>query len=344
MIRRTAIVAASARVLGTVLSAFAAACNAYDVCDEPPSERLALAAERLSQTGLYSDIASRALAPGVHAFEPQYTLFSDGATKRRFVYLPQDARIDTRDMDDWRFPIGTKLWKEFRSGDRPIETRLLHKVGEADDAWLAISYLWMTDASDALAVPEGAEDALGTTLDVPAASQCMACHGGRRSFVLGFSALQLSREAPGDALDLARLVAGDRLSNVPESDIAVPGTRTEREVLGYLHANCGHCHNQARPQRSGARCFDPENELDFWLTTRDLARPGTTPTYRTAVGSVVVKGNPGASRLLKLVSRRGTALHMPPLGTERVDERAVRMFTQWIEELPATTATRGGEP
>jgi hypothetical protein len=37
--------------------------------------------------------------------------------------------------------------------------------------------------------------------------------------------------------------------------------------------------------------------------------------------------------LLTLVSRRGKRLHMPPLGSQRVDEQGVQLLSEWIESL-----------
>lgn len=321
--------------LRLLLGVACAGCDAYYYCDDPSAERIRLAPLQLSETGLYRDTGSRTLAPDVRAFEPQFVLFSDGAQKRRFVRVPAGARIDTSDMDDWRFPVGTKLWKEFRAGEQLLETRLIEKIGEGESDWLAISYVWRPDGSDAIATPHGVENTSGTTLDVPAAGECIACHGGRRSFVLGFSALQLSSPAQNGALDLAQLTAAGLLSDPPDIAFAVPGTDTERAALGYLHANCGHCHNQHRPPRGTARCFDPEKALDFQLRTDQLARPEDTPTYRSAVGVVIEPGDPRTSRLFQLVSARGMFQQMPPLGTERVDAPAVSMLRLWIERMDA---------
>src|SRR5580765_5729716 len=55
----------------------------------------------LSQTGLYANTATGELAAGVVAFQPQFALWSDGATKKRWVKLPAGAKIDTTDMDFW---------------------------------------------------------------------------------------------------------------------------------------------------------------------------------------------------------------------------------------------------
>src|SRR5947209_1575763 len=47
----------------------------------------------LSQTGLYANIATGDLAPGVIAYEPQFGLWSDGATKKRWIKLPPGSKI-----------------------------------------------------------------------------------------------------------------------------------------------------------------------------------------------------------------------------------------------------------
>ncbi len=84
--------------------------------------------DRLSQTGLYADLASRTLAPGILSYVPRYELWSDGAQKKRYLHLPAGGRIDTSAADDWRFPVGTKVWKEFDVGGKVVETRLLWKA------------------------------------------------------------------------------------------------------------------------------------------------------------------------------------------------------------------------
>jgi hypothetical protein len=37
--------------------------------------------------------------------------------------------------------------------------------------------------------------------------------------------------------------------------------------------------------------------------------------------------------LLTLVSRRGDRLHMPPLGSQRVDAQGAQLLREWIESL-----------
>ncbi len=311
---------ARAGLLACAVALSSAACGRYWVCDEVDEGRVSRIPQRLSGTGLFADTARESLAPGVMAYAPRFELWSDGAEKRRWFSLPPGTQIDTSDMDSWVFPEGTKFWKEFTRDGVRVETRLLEKLGPGDD-WIALAYLWRSDQSDADAAPFGAIDAAGTPHNVPASNECAACHGGRKSFVLGFSALQLSSFPTG------------LVTAVPTQSFEVPGNDTERAALGYLHANCSQCHNPNRPERSGARCFDPESDLDFSLSVNALGAPADTATYRSAVGSVVEPGRPSDSRLFELVSRRGFFKQMPPLASERVDDSAVMLLERWIREM-----------
>ena len=58
--------------------------------------------ELLSQTPLYVDIASKEVHEAIHGFTPQFQLWSDGAQKQRWVYLPECGTIDTSDINDWQ--------------------------------------------------------------------------------------------------------------------------------------------------------------------------------------------------------------------------------------------------
>ncbi|MCP3143979.1 hypothetical protein [Pyxidicoccus xibeiensis] len=313
--------------------ASACQCNDYTVCDAPAPARLSVLPARLSETGLFADVKAGTLAPGVRAFRPQFELWSDGAAKRRWVALPEGGRIDTSDMDAWRFPVGTRLWKEFTRDGVRVETRLLLKFGPGERDWADGAYLWTADGADAVLTPAGAKDVLGTKHDVPTAAQCDACHGGRSSHVLGFSAIQLAHDAGPGLLNLDGLVAEGLLTAPPREVPRVPGNATERAALGYLHANCGSCHNLARPSQGGSRCFAPQNELDFWLQVDRLSSPSATPTYASFERGVQ-PGAPEDSLLLVLMARRGPGVRMPPLATEVVDHDAMALLHRWVEQLP----------
>jgi hypothetical protein len=63
---------------------------------------------------------------------------------------------------------------------------------------------------------------------VPAASECPACHGGRRSFILGFSAIQLASPTSPEEGVLAALIDQGRLSDPPANVPVVPGDSVDQ--------------------------------------------------------------------------------------------------------------------
>jgi hypothetical protein len=283
----------------------------------------------LSQAGLYEDLATETLAPGLRPHTPRYELWSDGAEKRRFIYLPPGARIDTSNMDYWQFPQGTKLFKEFSRDGVRVETRLLGKIGPEADDWVMVAYVFRPDGSDADARPEGVVDALGTPHNVPTAAECGWCHDRLAGRIAGFSAIQLDHEGPG--LTLESLALEGALSDPPAGRYVVPGNATEQAALGYLHANCGQCHNSATRV----------TPMELWLEASSLDAVSSTPTYRTAVGAraqlffpgtsatiLVEPGNPEASMLYQ----RFVLGSMPGL-VEIVDPTARELLKTWIASI-----------
>lgn len=298
--------------------------------DCPPLDTAALDAlpPSLSATGLYADLPSGTLAEGVFAYTPNYPLWSDGAEKSRWVSLPTGATIDVSDPAEWRFPEGTRFWKEFGVDGQRVETRVLDKTGPGDEDWLAVGYVWNAEGTDATQLPAGSPDVDGTTHDVPAAADCIACHGGRASFALGFSAVQLAGASP---LSLDDLVDQGLLSGDP-GPTAVP-SETDAAALGYLHANCSHCHN---PQRAdiGPSCYTPGSDIDFTLPA-ELRDVHDAPALQTA-SDQLSPGAPDESEVLTRMSDRVTAPWpetMPPIATEEVDDDGVALLRAWLQAL-----------
>lgn len=305
--------AAAVVLLGTLAALASAA------APEPP--------QRLADTGLYGR--------GVQAFEPRYRLWSDGAEKRRWIALPPGRAIDARDPDAWQFPRGTRLWKEFAVDGKPVETRFIER--RADGGWSFASYVWNADGSDALRAP-----ARGTTLAVagapggryvvPGSGDCLACHGGAMAPVLGFSALQLADELPA-------LVARGQLKNLPPALLKQPpqisaDTPTERDALGLLHANCGHCHHGRGgvpvALRLAQRVADPA------ASRTEVLASLLNPSGRFNAGAPLIEpGQPQRSALVQRMRSRQGLLQMPPLGTQRPDDEGLALVERWItHDLP----------
>lgn len=308
--------------------------------------------QTLQDTGLYADFETLKIDPKHLAFSPQYPLWTDGAIKRRWISLPPGTAIDASDPDAWSFPVGTRLWKEFTFGDRRIETRYLER--QRDGQWLYAAYAWSADGREAqLALDRGKRGAYplggGRSHTIPSVSDCKVCHQASRSQVLGFSALQLSpdrdplalhaetRPAPG--VDLPYLVERGLLFGLPgsvqEASRIAAGSTTERAALGYLHGNCGHCHNEQGPLKN------------IGLFLGYVSGAPLQPALASTIGYPVRKPAPGQSAdavlrieprhpdrsgLLQRMGSRNPALQMPPLGTELVDKEAVSLIHRWITE------------
>ncbi|HEX5044586.1 MAG TPA: hypothetical protein VFV75_16905 [Candidatus Polarisedimenticolaceae bacterium] len=307
--------------------------------------------ELLSQTGLYD--ASGAIAPGNLPFLPQYPLWSDGAAKARWIRLPEGSKIDVSDVDLWRFPEGTKLWKEFSFNGRKVETRMLWKTG---GDWVFAAYVWDAAQSEArLAPAEGiagvVEIAPGKRHSIPAIADCAACHRSSPATVLGFNALQLSDDrdplAPhaeplkAEDLTLRSLLDADLLEPArPELAIHPPRVRESdpvaRAAVGYLSANCGGCHNGTGPlARLGMNLLhdvsgEPTSPEPARVTAVDVAGAFLVPGHPEE-SRRVAPGAPERSTLLYRMKSRRPSSQMPPLGTVVRDDQAVQLVQRWIE-------------
>lgn len=330
--------------IGTIVLAGGLSCSRQATA--PP---LATCADtsRLACTGLY-DLAACAtrkrIAPGIAAYAPGFRLWSDGLEKARYVYLPPGARIDTREMDEWTFPVGTRFWKEFRWQGKRIETRFLEKTTAG--TWRRTTFVWNADESDAREATAGQTITLGGghgAYDIPGPDDCGRCHDGRRDNVLGFEALALAApEASG--LTLERLASEGRLTRAPDpAELRVPGSELDRRALGWLHMNCGvSCHNASPAAGASFAGLDLKLAANGATDRRQtaalrtaLGRPTTALGFRdpTAPRLRLVPGRPRESAIFVRASSRTPTLSMPPLATHLVDRESLAVLDHWIETL-----------
>ena len=309
----------------------------------------------LRATGLYSDFAGKTIDSRNAHYSPQYALWSDGAGKERWIYLPPGTAIDASDPDVWSFPAGTKVWKEFSFGGRRVETRLIESLGGGKLAFAA--YAWNADGTEArLAPPSGLKNAVevrpGVGHDIPGVWDCRACHVGDKEEILGFSALQLSpdrdREAPHsepvspDMVNLATLIKRGLLRGYP-ADLAMRAPRimartaAGRAALGYMHGNCGNCHNLSGPLEAHGlilrHSLKPGAPGEAAIVA-DLEHMSHHPIPGAAPGmSFFLKpGDPGHSAVVFRMSTRDPLRQMPPLGTAIADDDALKLVSRWIEK------------
>ncbi|NKF51749.1 hypothetical protein G3R49_14375 [Shewanella sp. WXL01] len=149
---------------------------------------------KLSDYNLFADTSNPTAAPnsGGLPYDLNSPLFTDHASKYRFVYVPngQKASFDANEAFD--FPVGTVISKTFAlpantnnrgfANEDLIETRLLIR---RETGWSALPYVWNAEKSDAMLAKAGAIQGKtlthkGETFDfdyvVPSMNQCKQCH------------------------------------------------------------------------------------------------------------------------------------------------------------------------
>ena len=170
---------------------------------------------RLSETGVFSDLATLTPATGVVDYRPAAAMWSDYATAVRHVGVPGDGAIVTADGRQtiagkmWDYPSNTvftrTLTLEEQRGRpataRRIETQLLHFDGQA---WNGYTYRWNTAQSDADLVPPAGTNEVFRMADASAPGgrreipwrflgrvECLRCHQCWASDTLSFNWFQL---------------------------------------------------------------------------------------------------------------------------------------------------------
>jgi len=299
-------------------------------------------------TGLYTDIKKKTLAQGVRAYAPALSLWADTAEKSRWIMLPKGKVIDATDPNEWRFPVGTKVWKEFRRDGKRMETRLWQKV--QSDYWVRTTYRWNADDSEATttkSVDIPLED--GGTYHIPSGDECDQCHKGRTDKILGFeySLLGLSGAT---GLTLEQLVAEKLISPPPAHTHLTIGedkTGVGAGPIGWLHVNCGvSCHNDdsnstaygaSQRLRLDPTLLDGRPSDDFQTITTTVNMMADTPAW---LGQTrIVPGHADQSLLVQLISHRGMdnpeMNQMPPIATLIVDQADTQTVVDWINQMPS---------
>ena len=299
----------------------------------------------LACTRLYSDWTQLTLASDVVAYQPGVTMWADGADSSRWIWLPPGQKtIDTHDLNNWTFPVNTKIWQEFRLLGRRIETRFLWK--ETSSMWFRTTFVWNDDESAAPAVQAGVPNVHGLPYEVVAVNACEKCHDGAADFVLGFELVGLSLPQ-SSGLNLQALVRAGTLSNPPTATASLPGNPATAASLTFLHANCGtSCHN--RGPSAGAGVYGPflkltvdasgalpatAQQTDTWTTTYGV--PSSLTPYGYDAGGFwrIAPGDPAHSSVVWTASRRDGVAQMPPIGTHLVDQNDMANLASWIGSL-----------
>jgi uncharacterized repeat protein (TIGR03806 family) len=293
----------------------------------------------LSQTGCVNAATPTQPASGLIPYAPNAPFFSDNAVKARWLALPNGQRIAVNAGNDFDFPNGSVLVKNFTLGTTLVETRLFMRHNDGN--WAGYTYEWNAGATEATRVVGGKSVTVaGQTWDFPSEAQCLQCHTSAAGFTLGLeigqlngnfgyptgrTANQLTTLNGIDVLTPALTQTPDQLPVIPDPfGSAAIGQRAR----AWLHTNCANCHQPGGNSQSSmdlryTTALNATSACDVAPALGDL---GLTNPRLLAPGSAA------RSVIIARVNRTGTNA-MPPLARHLIDTAGVTLLTDWVNGL-----------
>ena len=322
----------------------------------------------LSQTGLYTNLATMERADGVFGYDPASTLYRDGLVGDRAVGVPPGPMMDPTKN---RYPTGTVFANTLSRdliNDRglPEPTKLETQILQFDGLnWNPYTYAWNTDQSDAELVPAGgdrrdlriADPVLGTTT-LPhifaARSECVTCHHVFNPGGISIRPENLWREETSQSIVTGSLRHWDSLvaagavpaaeMNLQEQLVDASDAQFNLDIRArsYLHQNCSHCHQPAGGAASGLKLLR-KYALDDLAAVDVVASQGDFGLGKNA--KLIQPGHPERSVLMYRTATAGPG-QMPRLGCRQVNLEGAALIWDWIASLdssPAKSATEASD-
>lgn len=289
----------------------------------------------LAEFGFFTDAAAQRPASGVTPYRIQTPLWSDGAEKLRFVYLPAGTKAKAQGDGLLDLPVGSALIKTFKLEGRLIETRvLLHRV----EGWVALPYQWNREQTEARLALAGARLELktpqGQTISyaIPNKNQCKECHQQQDAVVpIGPKARNLS------AAWLTSFYKAGKLDAVPQVSARVPLWEDRAKLAvapvarGWLDSTCAHCHNPAGSASNSG--LDLRWEQSDPIALGINKRPVAAGRGSGGLEFDVVPGHPDKSIMVYRMGSLEGGISMPEVGRASVDPDGMVAVTKWIEEM-----------
>jgi uncharacterized repeat protein (TIGR03806 family) len=292
----------------------------------------------LSETGCVDSDDPTLPAEGMIPFVPNMWLWSDDADKNRWFALPDGSQIDVDENGDFLFPVGTVTMKEFRLGDRRVETRIMSF--HEDGTWGGYTYVWNEEETEAyLDLVGGDTDVEGQNWPLLSTTQCNQCHTVAANNTLGLEMAQLNSDftypSTGRTANQITTLGGiglfaEGISFDPDDYPALPPIDSDAPIedraRAYLHTNCAGCHQPGGPAFS-------TQDLRYHVSLSEMKicnEITISPEGLEMEDPIILSpGDPEGSLLwLRMNSR--DVYQMPPLGTNIVDPEGAVLISDWI--------------
>lgn len=288
---------------------------------------------QLSDYRFFADMEAQQPIPRVWPYRLNMPLYSDGADKLRFVYLPEGTSLSEEGEGLLQFPVGSALIKTFAFGEgaerRLIETRvLLHRA----EGWVALPYRWNDEQTDATLVLAGGRLDLTTpageaiSYRIPNKNQCKECHGLEGAVTpIGPKARNLANEW---LVSMGLAPAGADTMPLWEERGSADVTLAAR---AYLDVNCAHCHRPgAAASNSG---LDLRWEQDDPVKLGVLKRPVAAGRGSGGLEFDILPGHPEKSIITYRMGSKEAGVAMPELGKSTVHPEGLALVERWIREM-----------
>ena len=281
-------------------------------------------------------------AAGLIPYAINAPFWSDGATKERWLAVPDGQTVTVRTDGDWDFPNRSVLMKNFRVGTRLIETRLLMR--HPDGTWGGFTYEWNAQQTDATLVEGGAERDIGNGQNwsfpsegampgVPHGRGEPLARAGNLAAQSHFTYSQTGRTANELAtlshIGLLSPPIADSAAQPAMPDPADASAPLGNRARAYLHTNCSQCHRPNGPTPS---------TMDLRYTTALNATNACNATPQA--GDLGIGANarliaPGSSANSVARESRQPARQQRHAAAriERSRRGGVALLTQWIDGL-----------
>jgi hypothetical protein len=306
---------------------------------------------KLSDAGVFADLATLTPNPGIVSYEPIVAFWSDYADKRRWFCIPDLTNTVTYATDaNWVFPSGMMWIKHFDletirgnpATKRRIETRVIVKN---DTGAFGVSYVWDGAGAEAYLVPDGGTNFMLAVQDglnviqqqweIPSRSSCLACHTEAGGHALSWNTRELNQTTnmngfTGNQLTLLGQAGYLNASVSAPQTLPAFATATnsaysvEYRARSYFAMNCVQCHQPGGP---GAQTWDARP----WLTLEQthLINGQPADNGNDPANKLIVPGDTAHSVVLQRILGNGFG-RMPPLATHQLDLGASNLLTAWI--------------
>ncbi|MCW1925141.1 Ig-like domain-containing protein [Luteolibacter arcticus] len=328
------------------------------VANEPPA--------LLSQTGVFSNLATLTTAPGVVPYNVANPLWSDAAAKKRWIILPNNGVHDSAaekivfsEEGNWTFPAGTVFVKHFEvaldeanpASVKRLETRFL--ICTEGGGKYGVTYKWNAAGTDAELLTSGLAESYDVTLagggvetrnwDYPSRADCLLCHNDAAGQALGVRTHALNKNfhyaatgreanqlATFNALGMfdVTLTAAQIEDFIEARALDDESAPIEHRVRSYLDSNCSHCH------QPGATVSHFDARLGTPLKVQGLINGVIQGHFNLGPdGRYMKPGDTDLSAVHVRLANVGNGAAMPPLAKNVVDQEAVDLLQEYLESL-----------